>query len=119
MSDICTRLRAEIAWEADVGDLMNEAAGEIERLRLAIRRLAEQDATLSVVSGSVIVQMDETLTDAEREAIEYAADAYDYKAADAYAHNEDDARYKHIAATLRGLLERTSPSGNKPAENGD
>jgi hypothetical protein len=48
-----------------------------------------------------------TLTDAEREAIEYAADAYDYKAADAYAHNEDDARYKHIAATLRGLLERT------------
>ena len=35
----------------------------------AIRRIAEQDATLSVVGGNVIVQMDATLTDAEREAL--------------------------------------------------
>jgi hypothetical protein len=53
MSDICTRLRAEVAWEADVGELMAEAADEIERLRLAIRRLADQDATLSVCGGNV------------------------------------------------------------------
>jgi hypothetical protein len=128
MSDILTDYRE---WRASLEDrigthspgchmwprhercMIHRLAAEIERLRLAIRRLAEQDATLSVVGGSVIVQMDETLTDAEREAIEYAADAYDYKAADAYAHNEDDARYKHIAATLRGLLERTNPHGNK------
>jgi hypothetical protein len=45
MEDIVTRLRAEIAWEADVGELMADAADEIERLREAIRRLAEQDAT--------------------------------------------------------------------------
>jgi len=30
---IVARLRAEVAWEADVGELMAEAAGEIERLR--------------------------------------------------------------------------------------
>jgi len=96
---IVARLRAEVAWEADVGDLMNEAAAEIERLRLAIRRLAEQDATLSICGGSVIVEMDETLTDAEREAIEWAM--------------MQAGGVSLRAATLRGLLERTSPSGNK------
>jgi hypothetical protein len=55
---IVARLRAEIAWEADVGELLAEAAEEIERLREAIRRLADQDATLSVVGGNVIVEMD-------------------------------------------------------------
>jgi hypothetical protein len=48
-----------------------------------------------------------TLTDAEREAVELVAEAYSDKAADAYAHNEDDQHYSQIAATLRGLLERT------------
>ena len=89
---IVARLRAEVAFEADVGELLAEAATEIERLRLAIRRLAEQDATLSVVSGSVIVQMDETLTDAEREAIAVCI---------------EDIRFEDVRATLRGLLERT------------
>jgi len=102
---IVARLRAEVAWEADVGDLMAEAANEIERLRLAFRRLAEQDATLSVQGGNVTVTMDFTLTDAEREAIEWAM--------------MEAGGVSLRAATLRGLLERTSPSGNKPAENGD
>lgn len=31
--DIVDRLRGEIAWEADVGELLAEAADEIERLR--------------------------------------------------------------------------------------
>jgi hypothetical protein len=97
---IVARLRAEVAFEADVGELLAEAATEIERLRLAIRRLAEQDATLSVVSGSVIVQIDETLTDAEREAIEWAM--------------MEAGGVSLRAATLRGLLKRTGPipSGN-------
>jgi hypothetical protein len=43
---------------------------EIARLREAIRRLADQNATLSVQGGNVIVTMDATLTDEEREAIE-------------------------------------------------
>lgn len=42
---------------------MWEAKAENEQLKEAIRRLAEQDATLSVVGGNVIVQMDATLTE--------------------------------------------------------
>jgi len=49
-SEICVRLRAEVVWEPDVGALLEEAAREIERLRL---------------------------TDAEREAICQAVTAYD------------------------------------------
>jgi hypothetical protein len=57
------------------------------------------------------------LTDAEREAIELVAEAYSGKAADAYAHNEDDQHYSQIAATLRGLLERMSGTGDCPAQD--
>jgi hypothetical protein len=71
----------------------------------AIRRLAEQDATLSVVNGNVIVQIDATLTAEERRAIREAADAYE--------ENNEDADCERIAATLRGLLERTSACGNR------
>jgi hypothetical protein len=42
---------------------------EIKRLREAIRRLAKQDATLSVCDGNVTVTLDATLTDEERHAI--------------------------------------------------
>jgi len=76
-------------------DELEEQAAEIKRLREAIRRLAEQDATLSVCDGNVTVTMDATLTDAEREAIDWAA----YAAEKWYEHT--------AAATLRGLLERT------------
>jgi hypothetical protein len=93
---IVARLRAEIAWEADVGELLTEAADEIERLRLAIRRLAEQDATLSVQGGNVIVEMDATLTEEEREAIERVA----IHCADTHCID--------TAKTLWGLLERTT-----------
>ena len=79
---------------------LDEQAEEIARLRLAIRRLAEQDATLSVCGGAVKVTMDGTLTDAEREAIREAADAYES--------NNGDADCERIAATLRGLLARTT-----------
>jgi hypothetical protein len=111
MADIVERLRREVVWESDVGDVLNAAADEIDRLRgdaevsrlrlgaahaeiellrLAIRRLADQDATLSVCDGAVTVTMDATLTDEEREAIEWYAS---YGAGD-------------HAATLRSLLER-------------
>jgi hypothetical protein len=95
--DIVSRLRN---WRglhlAHSGTLFEEAAGEIDRLREAIRRLAEQDATLSVQGGSVTVTMDATLTDEEREAIE-TADAYMSAAG---CHNTN------VQKTLRGLLER-------------
>ena len=71
--DIVSRLRN---WRglhlANGGKLFDEAADEIARLREAIRRLADQDATLSVQGGSVTVTLDATLTDSEREAIEAA-----------------------------------------------
>jgi hypothetical protein len=89
MTDICDRLRKWcISTDAvPASDLMDEAASEIETLRTAIRRLADQDATLSVCNGNVTVTMDAgcpyvvgkttkycslppfTLTDAEREAL--------------------------------------------------
>jgi hypothetical protein len=76
----------------DGSDLLRDRINELET---AIRRLAEQDATLSVQGGNVIVEMDGTLTDAEREAIgiavEYVGSAF---------------QVEHHAATLRGLLER-------------
>jgi hypothetical protein len=89
---------------------MDEAAAEIERLREAVRRLADQDATLSVCEGNVTVTMDGpcpyvvgkttlhcsltplTLTTKEREAIGW------------YAGYGRDGLY---ADTLRGLLDRT------------
>ena len=77
-----------------------DTATEIERLREAIRRLADQDATLSVQAGNVTVTMDATLTEAEREAIELAAGDYLY-------HQDLGGRAQHIRQTLLGLLERT------------
>lgn len=92
------------------GKTICEAIDEIERLRLAIRQLADQDATLSVVGGNVIVEMDATLTltDTERVAVEIAADA----CGNCNGFGGDTRRpalYEgdRIAATLRGLLERT------------
>ena len=57
-----------------------ELQSEIDSLRLAIRRLADQDATLSVCNGNVTVTMDWTLTDAEREAIAWFAEYGDLQA---------------------------------------
>jgi hypothetical protein len=94
--------------------MIHRLAAEIERLRLAIRRLAEQDATLSICGGSVIVEMDATLTDAEREAIAAGLGALEAM----YANAPPISRPIHdaYAPTLRGLLERTTPHGNKPTK---
>lgn len=88
--------------ERPLGD--PEIAVEILKLRVAeleqaIRRLAEQDATLSLLckrdgSQVVTVTMDATITPEEHHAVETAA-----WEADAHQHAER-------AATLRGLLER-------------
>jgi hypothetical protein len=79
---------------------------EIERLRLAIRRLAEQDATLSVCEGAVTVQVEATLTEEEREAVERVADwLFRWQETHGY-HSAEDGDLD----TLRGLLERTKCS---------
>jgi hypothetical protein len=86
-------------WPADesgnIGPMAEAMADEIERLRLAIRRLAEQDATLSVREGNVTVDMDFTLTDEERFVLTEARDFYS---------DIDDVRCNEIAAVIDGLL---------------
>ena len=82
MSDDTERSAAMLGSHGDTGimsweqadQIMQEQRAEIERLKKAIRRLAEQDATLSVREGNVTVTMDGTLTDAERQTIEYYAE---------------------------------------------
>ena len=53
MTDIVARLRAEIAWEPEVGELLSGAADEIERLRLtdAERRAIHWAATMMEVGS--------------------------------------------------------------------
>jgi hypothetical protein len=75
------------------------AHAENARLREAIVRLAEQDATLSACDRVVTVTMDATLTDEEREAVEWAIFEYG-------ATHPDHGMAAQRAATLRGLLER-------------
>ena len=101
--DVLARLMQWVAYadiddaDAILRDAITEIAGLRARLhehRLAIRRLAEQDATLSVQGGNVTVTMDGTLTDAEREAITVACG--------------DSSQWgrPHVATLMR-LLERT------------
>jgi hypothetical protein len=78
---------------------MDEAAEEIENLREAIRRLAEQDATLSVCDGNVTVDLDGTLTDEEREAVERAVGFCECTTSPLPTSSQ--------IATIRGLLDRT------------
>lgn len=100
MQDTLVQRLRDRAYSFKIPDpLVEEAANEIERLREAIRRFSEQDATLSVQGGNVTVEMDATLTDAEREAIQTAMNAY--------GENNDDRECEMIEATLRRLLERT------------
>ena len=58
MSERLTKFAQQVADEE-----VQSLRAEVARLRLAIRRLAEQDATLSVQGGNVIVEMDATETD--------------------------------------------------------
>jgi hypothetical protein len=83
-------------WRLEAAVQRKRAASadvEIAELREAIRRLADQDATLSVCDGNVTVTMDATLTDAERDALEFVV--------------ETGRVATHDETTLRNLLERT------------
>jgi uncharacterized coiled-coil DUF342 family protein len=46
MSDIVARLRAEIAWEPEVGELLTEAASMIDSLRREVRTQRQEIAAL-------------------------------------------------------------------------
>ena len=88
-----------MSWE-QADQIMQDQRAEIARLREAIRRLADQDATLSVCDGNVTVTMDSTLTDEEREAIEEAMRQVVESDCIATPHALE------VIGTLRGLLER-------------
>ena len=100
---------AECGCDADwtpqeVYDLRDEN----ERLKEAIRRLAEQDATLSVQGGSVTVTMEGTLTDEEWDEIEKIIDV-SHETAEFNAerlHPYKAEKLRRRAAILIGLLER-------------
>ena len=98
--DITARLRkwTHAVDAAPASDLMDEAAREIETLRMALARLADQDATFSVIGGNMIVDVDAKLTDDEQWAIREAVGAYN--------DNDDDEECARIAAALHGLLKR-------------
>ena len=98
--DICERLRREVVWEPEIGDLLNEAADEITRLR-SFSPIANCDTPQEKRTPSEgTVQKRCTLTSEERAAIREAADAYEL--------NNDDAYCERIATTLHGLLRRTN-----------
>jgi len=62
---------AIMSWE-QADQIMQDQRAEIARLKEAVRRIAERDATLSVQCGNVVVTMDATLAPKEREAINRA-----------------------------------------------
>jgi hypothetical protein len=102
MSDnLITSLRQYAEWangtdQSGTHDAIMAAVDEIERLREAIRRLAAQEATLSVCDGNVTVTMDATLTAKEREAVAFFAELRGGEFAACLPHVD----------TLRSLLDR-------------
>lgn len=98
-----------------VRDMLRDARDEIDRLRAAIRRLADQDATLSVCEGNVTVEMDATLNDAERTLICRLAAACEGGHPREWTNRALTADDR---ATLRGLLERTRRMGGCLAHSG-
>ena len=106
MADTLTDALRLLARDIDSQDgvanaVILQAADEIDRLREAIRRLAEQDATLSVCEGNVTVEMDGiTLTAAERTAIQRLREDYE---------GDGEPASAGAVATLRGLLDRLEP----------
>jgi hypothetical protein len=92
----------------EASDVVRWAADEIGRLRFAIRRIADQDATLSVCEGNVTVTMDAALTDEEREAVHRLCRAVTHYSAggvavDGGSFAGDDER---AVAVVRGWLAR-------------
>lgn len=86
-------LSRDISCEDGVATaVIAEAADRIAELEASIRRLSEQDATLSVCDCNVTVTMDATLTTDERGAVAYYIGTGGPDCVD---------------AALRGLLERT------------
>lgn len=81
---------------------------KVQRLEEAIRRLAEQDATLSVCDGNVTVQVDATLTEEEKKGIDGIIRDFqviaEFNEERCHPHYAQKARCR--VAMLSGLLKR-------------
>lgn len=80
---------------------MTDQEKEIDRLQEAIRRLADQDATLSIQGGNVTVTMDATLTAEELAALAWGLNWLSAR----FGMDENPVPHRDIAI-LRKLLER-------------
>jgi len=94
--------------EAALRIIIRQQRSEIERLKDAIRRLADQDATLSACDGNVTVQVDGSLTDDERKAIDRVIFLLNHQAddLDKSALYDYSASHRKDIAALRTLSER-------------
>jgi len=103
-TDLVHRLRDRSYASKFPDPLVEEAADEIERLKQRAAELAYSKEQLEIRVLDLIMTRAKnamvTLTDAEREAIKSAESDY--------SDNDMDAGCWQIAATLRGLLERTN-----------
>ena len=105
MDDITTRLRqtrADMIGTADEAHYWDchDAASHIELLEAAHKACGSALAVVDSGFRNATAEIERLrLTDEEREALREAAAAYEQ--------NNDDADCERIAATLRGLLERT------------
>lgn len=100
--------RLMAAIKADSGEKLEQLQSENERLKEAIRRIADQDATVSVCNGNVTVDMDGTLTPEERAVLVQCVKDYEDSASTFYERLMHEAAAKGMkqAVVIRGLLER-------------
>jgi methionine synthase II (cobalamin-independent) len=90
--------------EAALRIIVRQQRSEIARLKEAIRRLAEEDATLSVCNGNVTVIMDATITAEQRDAIAYIALMHSRLKCD--GHRPERTKQQDLD-TVWGFLEQT------------
>ena len=83
--------------EAAYRIIVQKQRREIERLKEAIRRIAERDATLSTSGMDVIVTMDSDITPREWDAIKYLAEV---------ALPDGSREGDEAIDAIRGLMER-------------
>jgi len=88
--------------------IVRQQRAEIERLKDAIRRIADQDATLSACDGEVTVQVDGNMTDDERKSIDRVIFLLNHQADDLDKSGLYDysASHRKDIAALRTLSER-------------
>lgn len=95
---------AIMSWE-QADQIIQDQRAEIARLKEAISRLADQDATLSVCNGNVLVTMDTALTNEELRALMHGAISLRMHAGE-LSNTEAVENIMNLAKTLDSLREK-------------